>query len=153
MIDLSFENIQGFKKGEITDVIKKSVKTGIDEINFKKKYYLSVFITNNKKMKIINFTYRKKNKTTNVLSFPQNDIVIMEESSKISVLGDIVVSLEKVYEESVEQDKEFYSHLSHMIVHSLLHLFGFDHKSEKKFKIMKQKEISILSKMNIPSPY
>ena len=153
MIDLSFENIQGFKKGEITDVIKKSVKTGIDEINFKKKYYLSVFITNNKKMKIINFTYRKKNKTTNVLSFPQNDIVIMEESSKISVLGDIVVSLEKVYEESVEQDKEFYSHLSHMIVHSLLHLFGFDHKSEKKFKIMKQKEISILSKMNISSPY
>ena len=37
MIDLFFENIQGFKKAEITDVIKKSVKTGIDEINFKKK--------------------------------------------------------------------------------------------------------------------
>ena len=153
MIDLSFENTQGFKKGEITDVIKKSVKTGIDEINFKKKYYLSIFITNNKKMKIINFTYRKKNKTTNVLSFPQNDICLIEESSKISVLGDIVVSLEKVYEESVEQKKDFYSHLSHMIIHSLLHLFGFNHNNEKKFKIMREKEISILSKMNISSPY
>ncbi len=153
MIDLSFENTQGFKKGEITDVIKKSVKTGIDEINFKKKYYLSIFITNNKKMKVINFTYRKKNKTTNVLSFPQNDISLTKGVSKISVLGDIVVSLEKVYEESVEQKKDFYSHLSHMIIHSLLHLFGFDHKSEKKFKIMREKEISILSKMNISSPY
>jgi len=153
MIDLFFENIQGFKKGEITDVIKKSVKTGIDEINFKKKYYLSIFITNNIKMKNLNYKYRKKNKITNVLSFPQNETNMIKESSKILVLGDIVVSLEKVYEESVEQDKEFYSHLSHMIVHSLLHLFGFDHKNEKKFKIMKQKEISILSKMNISSPY
>ena len=153
MIDLFFENIQGFKKVEITDVIKKSVRMGIDEINFKRKYYLSVFITNNIKMKDLNFKYRKKNKTTNVLSFPQNDINMINEPSKILVLGDIVVSLEKVYEESVEQDKEFYSHLSHMIVHSLLHLFGFDHKNEEKFKIMREKEISILSKMNISSPY
>ena len=153
MINLSFENIQGFKKGEITDVIKKSVKTGIDEINFKKKYYLSIFITNNTKMKMINLTYRKKNKTTNVLSFPQNSTRMIEKSSKVSVLGDIVISLEKVYEESVEQNKDFYSHLSHMIIHSLLHLFGFDHESEKKFRIMKEKEISTLSKMNRSSPY
>tara|TARA_B100001057_G_scaffold184009_1_gene184670 strand:+ start:50 stop:511 length:462 start_codon:yes stop_codon:yes gene_type:complete len=153
MIDFSFENIKGFKKSEITDVIKKSVKTGIDEINFQKKYYLSIFITDNKKMKIINFTYRKKNKTTNVLSFPQNDFSEIKESSKNLVLGDIVVSLEKVYEESIEQKKDFHSHLSHMIIHSLLHLFGFDHKNEKKFKIMKEKEISILSKMDISSPY
>ena len=60
MIDLFFENIQGFKKVEITDVIKKSVRIGIDEINFKRKYYLSVFITNNIKMKDLNFRYRKK---------------------------------------------------------------------------------------------
>ena len=153
MIDLSFENIQGFKKGEITDVIKKTVKIVIDETNFKKKYYLSIFITNNTKMKMINFTYRKKNKTTNVLSFPQNCTRMIEKSSKISVLGDIVISLEKVYEESVEQNKDFYNHLSHMIIHSLLHLFGFDHECEKKFRIMKEKEISILSKMNISSPY
>ena len=59
MIDLFFENIQGFKKAEITNVIKKSVKTGIDEINFKKKYYLSIFITDNLKMKNLNYRYRK----------------------------------------------------------------------------------------------
>ena len=60
MIDLFFENIKGFKKVEITDVIKRSVRMGIDEINFKRKYYLSVFITNNIKMKDLNFKYRKK---------------------------------------------------------------------------------------------
>ena len=94
MIDLFFENIQGFKKAEITDVIKKSVKTGIDEINLKKKYYLSIFITDNIKKKNLKSRYRKKNKTTNVLSFPQNETNITKESSKILVLdnGNLVES-------------------------------------------------------------
>ena len=64
-----------------------------------------------------------------------------------------MISLEKVYEESLEQKKHFYNHLSHMIIHSLLHLFGFDHDTKKKFEIMKKKEIFILSKMSISSPY
>ena len=152
MIDLSFEDVPEFKKREITKLIKKSIKTGIEELQFKKNFYISIFITNNLNMKKINYKYRKKNKITNVLSFPQNEIRTLGKSPHI-ILGDIVISLEKVYEESLEQKKHFYNHLSHMIIHSLLHLFGFDHDTNKKFEIMKKKEIFILSKMSISSPY
>ena len=103
-------------------------------------------------MKKINLKYRKKNKVTNVLSFPQNEIRSFGKSS-VTILGDIVISLEKIFEESQEQRKQFYSHLSHMIIHSLLHLLGFDHNTKKNYEIMKKKEVSILSKMAIPSPY
>tara|TARA_Y100000589_G_C26854061_1_gene507163 strand:- start:322 stop:636 length:315 start_codon:yes stop_codon:yes gene_type:complete len=103
-------------------------------------------------MKKINFKYRKKNKTTNVLSFPQNENRYTGKTSLI-ILGDIVVSLEKVYEESIKEGKQFYSHLSHMIIHGLLHLLGFDHSTKKNFEIMKRKEIFILSKLSISSPY
>ena len=87
-------------------MIKKSIKTGIEELQFKKNFYISIFITNNLNMKKINYKYRKKNKITNVLSFPQNEIRTLGKSPHI-ILGDIVISLEKVYEESLEQKKTF----------------------------------------------
>ena len=93
-----------------------------------------------------------KRQVTNVLSFRQNETRFFGKSS-IIILGDIVVSLEQIYEESKKQGKQFYKHLSHMIVHSLLHLLGFDHNTKKNFEIMKKKEIFILSKMSIASPY
>ena len=152
MIDLSFKDVKKFRKTEISKLIKKSIKVGIKEMQFKKKFYLSVFITNNINMKKINLKYRKKNNTTNVLSFPQNETRPIGKTSLI-VLGDIVISLEKVYEESYNQGKNFYNHLCHMTIHSLLHLLGFDHDTNKNFEIMKKKEVFILSKMSITSPY
>ena len=72
------------------------------------------------------------------MSFPQNENRPGKSSS--IVLGDIVVSLEKVYEESLKEGKHFYNHLSHMIIHSLLHLLGFDHDTKKNFEVMKKKK-------------
>ena len=95
----------------------------------------------------------KINKSTNVLSFPQNDErFITKKTSKI-ILGDIVISLEKVKTESQLQGIQFSDHLTHMVIHSLLHLLGFNHKKLKDFKIMKKKEINVLSKLSISSPY
>ena len=152
MIDLHYESVSEFKKTEITKLIKKSINICIKEMHLKKNFYISVFVTNNNNMKKINLKYRKKNKTTNVLSFPQNEARFIGKTSAI-ILGDIVVSLEEIYKESLEQNKVFYNHLSHMIIHSFLHLLGFDHDTKKNFEIMKKKEISILSKMSISSPY
>ena len=152
MIDLSFEDVPEFRKAEITKLIKRSISVCVKEMRYSKNFYISIFVTNNINMKKINLKYRKKNKVTNVLSFPQNEIRSFGKSS-VTILGDIVISLEKIFEESQEQRKQFYSHLSHMIIHSLLHLLGFDHNTKKNYEIMKKKEVSILSKMAIPSPY
>ena len=130
MIDLSFEDVSEFKKGDY-EVNQKVNYCWHKRNAIQKNFYISIFVTNNINMQKINFKYRKKNKTTNVLSFPQNENRRTGKSSSI-VLGDIVVSLEKVYEESLKEEKHFYNHLSHMIIHSLLHLLGFDHDTKKK---------------------
>ena len=101
--------------------------------NSKKNFYISIFV-NNLNMKKINFKYRKKTKQQMFCLFPQNENRRTGKSSSI-VLGDIVISLEKVYEESLKEKNIFYNHLSHMIIHSLLHLLVFDHDTKKILKL------------------
>jgi len=125
----------------------------LKEIDFKKKYYLSVLLTNDNGIKKINKKYRKINKSTNVLSFPQNEKRFVTKKIPKIILGDIVISLEKIIKESGILNKEFSDHLTHMVIHSLLHLLGFNHEKLKDFKIMKKKEIDALSKLSISSPY
>ena len=96
-------------------------------------------MTDNNGIKKINNKYRKINKSTNVLSFPQNDERFVTKKTSKIILGDIVISLEKIIKESKLQKKQFSDHLAHMVIHSLLHLLGFNHEKLKDFKIMKKK--------------
>ena len=153
MIEFNFEYLASFSENEIKMIVKKAIFEVLKEMNFKKKYYLSVLLTDNNGIKKINKKYRKINKPTNVLSFQQNDErFITKKTSKI-ILGDIVISLEKIKKESDLQKKQSSDHLTHMVIHSILHLLGFNHEKLKDFKIMKKKEISVLSKLSISSPY
>ncbi|MAI29869.1 MAG: rRNA maturation RNase YbeY [Rickettsiales bacterium] len=153
MIEFNFEYLGSFSECEIKRIVKKAISEVLKEMDFKKKYYISVLLTNNNGIKKINRRYRKINKSTNVLSFSQNDErFITKKTSKI-ILGDIVISLEKIKKESKLQNKQSSDHLTHMVIHSLLHLLGFNHEKLKDFRIMKQKEINVLSKLSISSPY
>ena len=153
MIEFNFEYLGSFSKNEIKSIVKKAISEVLKEMDFKKKYYLSILLTNNNGIKKINNKYRKINKATNVLSFPQNDErFITKKTSKI-ILGDIVISLEKIIKESKLQKKQSSDHLTHMVIHSILHLLGFNHEKLKDFKIMKKTEINVLSKLSISSPY
>ena len=73
MIDFLFENVQSFKKKELKDCVKKSVNMVLKEQKVKKNFYLSVLFIDDNGMRQINSKFRKKNSTTNVLSFPQNE--------------------------------------------------------------------------------
>ena len=153
MIEFNFEYLGSFSESQIKIIVKKSISEGLKEMDFKKKYYLSVLLTDNNGIKKINNKYRKINKSTNVLSFPQNDERFINKKTSRIILGDIVISLEKIMKESKLQKKQFSDHLAHMVIHSLLHLLGFNHKKLEDFKIMKKKEINVLSKLSISSPY
>ncbi len=153
MIEFNFEYLNSFNENEIKKIVEKSTSLVLKEMDFKKNYYLSILLTNDEGIKKINKKYRKINKSTNVLSFPQNEQrLITKKTSKI-ILGDIVISLEKIMKESKLQNKKFSDHLTHMVIHGLLHLLGFNHEKLKDFKIMKKKEINVLSKLSISSPY
>ena len=152
MIDYTFENIKNFQINDIKGIIKRAVSEVFKEVSFDKKYYLSILLTDNKGIKKINRKYRQVNQITNVLSFPYIENFDFNEKKKI-LLGDIAISLEKILTESQDQKKEFSEHLTHMMVHSVLHLFGFTHEKKKDFNVMKNKEISVLMRLSISSPY
>lgn len=119
----------------------------------------SIILTDNEEIASLNKQFRKKDKATNVLSFPafNNDeiakINFKKTQNNYLFLGDVILSYDKIKQESEEQNKIFKSHLIHLILHSILHLLGFDHKIEEEAKIMEDLEIVILEKLNISNPY
>jgi probable rRNA maturation factor len=118
---------------------KKKLKK-LSKISFfkKKKYEFSVLLTNNKKMKSLNFKFRKKNKPTDVLSFPFFNV-----EKKIVYIGDIAISFEVVNQRS--KTSNFFYELDKMWIHGYFHLIGYDHKKIKDFKKMNKKENLVLN--------
>ena len=104
----------------------------------KKKQEFSVLLTNNKKMKSLNFKFRKKNKPTDVLSFPFFNV-----EKKIVYIGDIAISFEVVNQRS--KTSNFFYELDKMWIHGYFHLIGYDHKKIKDFKKMNKKENLVLN--------
>ena len=106
--------------------------------SFKRKNFeFTVFLTNNKKMKSLNFKFRKKNKTTDVLSFPFSQL------KKSEYIGDIAISFEIVNQRS--KFSNFFLELDKMWIHGYFHLIGYDHKKIRDFKKMNKKENLVLN--------
>ena len=103
----------------------------------KKNHEFSILLTNNKKMKNLNLKFRKKNKTTDVLSFP----IKIKENTKFYV-GDIAISYEIIKNRSKETN--FFLEFDKMWIHGYLHLIGYDHKRLNDYCKMLKKEKSIL---------
>ena len=99
---------------------------------------ISIFLTNSEKMRQLNLRFRKKNKPTDVLSFPINII-----KKKIGYLGDIAISYEIVNKRSKKSN--FNYEFDKMWVHGYLHLLGYDHKKIKEFEKMHKLEKKILN--------
>ena len=109
IVEISFNCEESFKTKKINNFVKKSIDQIIEILEYKKrKIYVSVFLTTNEEIKKINSKYRQNNKPTNVLSFPQNEKRMIRNSEFFLVLGDIVISLEKILTEANEQKKKFF---------------------------------------------
>ena len=104
----------------------------------KKNHEFSVLLTNDKKMKYLNLKFRKKNKPTDVLSFP----IKIKEKKRLYV-GDIAISYEIIKERSKKTN--FFLEFDKMWIHGYLHLIGHDHKKLNDFKKMFKKEKLILN--------
>ena len=112
---------------------------------------ISITFTDDNNIRKINKEYRNCDKTTNVLSFPLYEKELFNLKEEYILLGDIVLSYDTIKNESIEIT--FEDHLTHLIIHSILHLFGFDHIEDKEAEEMEKIEINILKKMNIANPY
>jgi probable rRNA maturation factor len=112
---------------------------------------LSLVFTDDAEMRAINAQWRGIDKPTNVLSFPAADIAPGESAEQM--LGDIVFARDTVEREAVLEGKRFEDHLTHLMVHGFLHLFGYDHMNEDDARVMEGLESRALAELGIADPY
>ena len=113
---------------------------------------ISVVYTNDAEIKKLNKKFRAKNKPTNVLSFQIWPVPSALPPIQIPA-GDIVFAFETIEREAKEAGLSFKHHLTHLMVHGFLHLFGYDHMNDADAEIMEALEVKILRKMGIKNPY
>jgi len=147
--NLTFEPLnQDFLKKCIKFVLKKQRKKDI---------YLSVAIVGEKRMRKINKKYRKKDKATDVLSFPEDKVLLekfrIDSCQKIQGLGEIIICLQEVKKNAKTSNLLLNQELSRVIIHGVLHLLGYDHeKSVSDEKKMKEKQENYLSQFLMKTP-
>ena len=119
------------------------------------KLIVTITLTTPENIQEINKEYRNIDRTTDVLSFPMFEKQELEEKIKkqefqyTDILGDIIISIDKVREQAKEYGHSFERELSYMIVHGFYHLMGYDHIKEEDKKMMRPKEEEVLSKLGI----
>ena len=102
-----------------------------------RKVYLTLLLSNNKKIKILNKKFRNKNKHTDILSFPFNQ---KSRNLKEIYLGDIIISFNYMDKPRNLSNKEFKKKTIKIFIHGFLHLLGFDHVKHKDYKKMYNEE-------------
>ena len=148
LIDISAKEI--WKKEEIS-LVRKVLLFCYESLSLKDTFELSVRLTDDKEIMILNKTYRNKNSPTNVLSFCSQKNKY--DKLGVQILGDLVISKDTAIKELSGTKKTFEQHISHLTVHGFLHLLGYIHEDENRAKKMEDLETKILKKMNIPDPY
>jgi probable rRNA maturation factor len=112
---------------------------------------LAIALADDAAVKRLNRDYRGKDKPTNVLSFPADARATPPGAPRF--LGDIVLARQTVAREAGMQGKRLSHHLTHLVVHGVLHLLGHDHETDAEARRMEAREIRILAGLKVPDPY
>ena len=154
MYEITYLNLEENKNYEKT-IERVIYKCFEEEKLLDSKLIITITLTTPENIRKINKKYRKKDKETDVLSFPMFEKKELEEKIKNQdfsyedVLGDIIISIEKVKEQAEEYGHSFERELSYMLVHGFYHLMGYDHIEEEDKKEMRPKEEKILNELKI----
>lgn len=160
-----FENNQeNFEvSDELTDLLRNSAENALKELCFNYDFEVNIYFTSNNELRDINREQRGIDKETDVLSFPMLEFngvpydsktfIPQEEDynpeSRRIMLGDMIISLEKVKSQSIEYGHSFEREAVYLLVHSLLHLLGYDHIDEEDKAVMRKKEEEIMNILKI----
>lgn len=145
------------------DIILSVVKKALELEDCPYEIELNIILSDNNGIWEINKTYRNMDKPTDVLSFPMieyetpSDFSSLEDSSLEYfhpetgelLLGDIIVSVEKVMEQAKEYGHSLKRELAFLIAHSMMHLCGYDHINEEERLVMEEKQEEILKRLHI----
>ncbi|GAA5105936.1 rRNA maturation RNase YbeY [Bartonella jaculi] len=151
-IDIIVESTGWNDKKMLYNITEKALKTTMHHVSLGNVVSeISLLFTDDKHMAKINALWRNKNQPTNVLSFPA--FPLKAGDSPKNMLGDIIIARETVVLEAEKEGKSFQDHLTHMIVHGVLHLLGYNHETDDEAYHMEKLEREILQKLSIKDPY
>ena len=151
LIDIAFAITDPDWRTRLPDAEKLCVESALLALGpVAKPTELSIVLSCDAEVRLLNRDYRGKDEATNVLSFPQH---LSSELSGIEMLGDIILALETVSMEAHRDSKSLASHVRHLVVHGVLHLLGYDHETEEKATEMERQEVEILARLGISDPY
>jgi probable rRNA maturation factor len=121
---------------------------------------VAIVLTDDKAMRELNLRWRKKDASTNVLSFATMQAPEPNAGTKAHAadpapgsMGDIVLAYETMAREAEAEHKPLRDHAAHLVVHGYLHLSGYDHETDAEAVIMEELEIAILDSLRVPNPY
>ena len=134
-----------WKASEINTIRKVLKVTNV------KRNGLTIRLSNDKDVKAFNLKWKGVNKSTNILSFLNSDKVYYENN--MIYLGDIIISYDTLLKEVRNRKIDFQDHLSHILIHGILHLQGHTHDNEEDTRLMQNEEKRLLKNLNIKNPY
>ena len=154
MYEIIYQEIE--EKKEYEEIVKKVLtqcfkEEGLENANL----CITITLTTPENIHKINKEYRNIDRATDVLSFPMFEKDELDEKIQKKafehedILGDIVISIEKVEEQAKEYNHSFERELSYMLVHGFYHLMGYDHIQEEDKLIMRPKEEKVLTDLKI----
>lgn len=149
--DISIEN-EGWLKFDIETIVSACLSSlEAEALDGMRPGEVVLLFTDNDAVHELNREWRGKDKPTNVLSFPAEDFPVPE--GEAAPLGDIALALETCLSEADEKDISPEAHLSHLILHGILHLLGYDHISDSDAAEMEDLERRLLARIGIADPY
>ncbi len=159
-VDLIMEDAR-WKTLNLLQIANAAFKETLSQLNLRSENFICCILAcSGKKIKGLNAQFRGKNNSTNVLSFPSTpEICEVRSISKLEAnvdpfeLGDIAIAYEVCKKEADISKIDFEHHVYHLIIHSVLHLLGYDHKEEKNAAEMEKIEVQVLANLGINNPY
>ncbi|HZD90638.1 MAG TPA: rRNA maturation RNase YbeY [Pseudolabrys sp.] len=147
-IDIQAQSPQWDAEPAAADTVSRAINAAARRCSARGE--VSVVLTDDESIRLLNRDWRNVDKPTNVLSFPA---AAAAAGAPEPLLGDIVIAYETVARESVAEHKPLLHHLAHLAVHGFLHLMGYDHQTDSQAEAMEGLERDILADLGIADPY
>lgn len=146
-VDIAIEDDAWRREQRLAATIVRAAETAVAVAGLPagREAELSVLLGNDALMRTLNRDWRGRDAATNVLSFPQ--------AGGGPLVGDIALGYETVAREAAARGIPLDHHIAHLVVHGLLHLFGYDHECEEEADVMETTERAVLGALGIPDPY
>ncbi|MET0606404.1 MAG: rRNA maturation RNase YbeY [Beijerinckiaceae bacterium] len=137
---------------KLESLVRRAVDAALaaEDVELRDDAEVSILLTDDDAIRDLNTQWRSKDKPTNVLSFPS---VSPDRLHEARSLGDIAIACETVFAEANAEAKPVADHLTHLVVHGVLHLLGRDHENDEEAEEMEALERAILAGLGVPDPY